>query len=68
WRAICRLLDIFGARCLFRSYYSLQPKLKISEVLIPQKKHKKYFQISRVVPKKIISPEKQKEITFQIGE
>jgi WD40 repeat protein len=26
-------LDIFGARCLFRSYYSLQPKLKISEVL-----------------------------------
>jgi magnesium-transporting ATPase (P-type) len=35
WRAICRLLSIFGARCLFRSYYSIQPKLKISEVLIP---------------------------------
>jgi hypothetical protein len=32
-RAICRCLTIFGARCLFRSYCSLQPKLKISEVL-----------------------------------
>jgi hypothetical protein len=32
-RAICRLLTIFGARRLFRSYCSLQPELKISEVL-----------------------------------
>jgi hypothetical protein len=32
-RANCRLLVIFGARCLFKSYAFLQDWLKISEVL-----------------------------------
>jgi len=31
--AFCRLLDICGARCLFRSYALLETGLKISEVL-----------------------------------